>query len=271
MAKWFIGLLRVSSSIGLMLLLTTSTAPLPIAVKPSTQTYMVFIPYLEKPPGLWGGGVASTTGGQFNNALRADFWYKWSWCDVPNCIPMLRNWTLPPSCPLTLLLGNEPNAPEPFGYPITPEDAATISQQIRALCPGTWLVAGNVAMSSEGEFLSAVEWIWQYLDADGIANQVGVHCYVPRTGSAQQCVDWLNGFMDAFPQRMFCLTEWNTFNRDPVIFQELLNFVVDNFGCYAIFTDFDKTWQWYSINLDLINPDGTPNVYGEIYRSRSLQ
>lgn len=92
-------------------------------------------------------------------ALGVSWWYVWGWCpstgsgQVPStgsgCVPMVRAMELPLACPATLLVGNEPNAIEPYGAPVTPADAAARALAIEARCPGRSRRAWNWSMEME--------------------------------------------------------------------------------------------------------------------------
>jgi hypothetical protein len=179
---------------------------------------------------------------------------------------MRRNWeaTLP-SCKPIIMLGNEPNSIEPYGHTESPENAAEISKTYRSQCPNSWFIVGNVALP---EFLGipGLEWLQRYVAAGGEYNQLGIHGYVTPNGSAALTLSWIDAVINSFPGVSFCVTEFNTFNRSPAIFAELLSGIRGRVGCYAAFTDRDPNWrEGYGTNLDMIDASGNLNAYGVAY------
>lgn len=58
---------------------------------------------------------------------------------------------LPAGCYDELLVGNESNAIEPWGYPIFSDEAVRLVRNIQFLCPTTGLVVGNVSADDWGQ------------------------------------------------------------------------------------------------------------------------
>jgi hypothetical protein len=253
--------------VAVVLILLTRSIEMPVAKRTiSGVTQYVFLPFVgvSKPPGLHGQGVASVASGQFNNLLKASWFYVWNWCSSSGCVPMTRNWAMPPSCPPILMLGNEPNSIEPYGFPISPETAAMVSLQIKTQCPNTWFVSGNVALP---QFLgiSSIEWLQRYFNASGIADQIGIHNYIAPGWTAEQAIQVLDSTISAFPGKKFCITEFGDYNRNPEIFRAYLSAMKSRVDCFASFTDRDPNWYIYGTNLNMVNDDGTLNIFGQIY------
>jgi hypothetical protein len=235
--------------------------------KTVTANYTYYLPSVMRPSGLIGKGVASWSGGKYQRELDADWFYIWAWCDAPGCVPMSRGWALPPKCSDLLLVGNEPNSIEPYGATTSPESAAMASWAIRAQCPATWLIAGNVALP---EFwgMTGIEWIRRYIAAGGEYDQLGLHAYVSPNGNAQQAITYLEDAVTAFPGERMCVTETGTFNNSAETFAELLSYVEMNFGCLGIYTDRDPSGTVYSTGMSLVDADGALTEYGYIFAGR---
>jgi hypothetical protein len=230
----------------------------------SKQIYTYYLPTVMRPVGLAGKGIASWTGGKYQAELGAEWFYTWSFCDAPGCVPMSRDWSLPPKCPELLLAGNEPNSIEPYGAPTTPQDASIKSQAIRAACPSTLIIAGNVALP---EFLgmTGIEWTRQYIDAGGQYDQLGAHCYVSPNGNVDQCRTALGDFVAAFPKERVCVTESGVFNNSAETFGELMQYLTAHFDCIGIYTDRDPTGTPYATGMSLVDVTGALTEYGIIY------
>jgi hypothetical protein len=230
----------------------------------SKQVYTYYLPTVMRPVGLAGKGIASWTAGKYQAELGAAWFYTWSFCDAPGCVPMSRDWSLPPKCPELLLAGNEPNSIEPYGAPTTPQDAAAKSQAIRAACPSTLIIAGNVALP---EFLgqTGIEWTRQYIDAGGQYDQLGIHAYASPNGNSAQVIGYLEDFVAAFPKERICVTESGTFNNSAETFGELMQYLTTHFDCLAVYTDQDPVGTPYATGMSLVDATGALTEYGIIY------
>jgi hypothetical protein len=198
-------------------------------------------------------------------ALNVDWYYIWSWCDAPGCIPMVRSVQLPPSCPAYLLVGNEPNTIEPYGAPVTPAVAASRVQAIENACPMTYLVVGNVSAddwSGVGGWGSGYNWLHEFLRAyykqtgRFFSQTIGVHCY-------SNCLETLPSLRNLYGGPMW-VTEFN----DPHRFKATLDYIDANFAAYAVYTNRQPhTGQGWEIaaEMELVDADGMPTVNGRIY------
>jgi hypothetical protein len=95
--------------------------------------------------------------------LGVGWYYTWQWCTTPGCLPMVYQMELPNACAPIILVGNEPNAIRPSGWPVSPTLAAELVRTIEVQCPGSQLVVGNVAAddwSSVGGWGSGRDWLF---------------------------------------------------------------------------------------------------------------
>ena len=101
-------------------------------------------------------------------SLGVAWYYIWQWCAEPGCVPMVYRMERPAACAPTILVGNEPNAVQPFGWPVSPALAAERVRAIERQCPISQLVVGNVAAddwSSAGGWGSGRDWLRAFLQA----------------------------------------------------------------------------------------------------------
>lgn len=236
-----------------------ASEPREIQPQVTPQRYTYYLPMVARAKGLWGKGVASTSNGAYIDKLGATWYYTWGFCDARRCVPMMRSAKLPPSCPPILLYLNEPNSIEPYGATTPPEFAAQVSLAIRAQCPSTWIVAGNVAYDWFG--MRGEEWLTLYFAAGGVADQVGVHCYVSPNGTVAQC-HWLDDWTTRFG-RPLCVTEFGIGREDVAEYARLVEYVA-KFRCYAAFTDKDARWDIYGFNFNLIGDDNERTPHGDV-------
>jgi hypothetical protein len=199
--------------------------------------------------------------------LNADWFYGYEWCGfhTPGCTPMVKYWELPELCPPVLLVGNEPNGtPPPDGAATDPAVAAQKSQAIRAMCPReqTFLIAGNTAQAD-------ITWTQAYLDAGGVYDALGTHCYASPT--ADPCITLLTNFQNAFPGAPLCVTEWDllTQKMNGPEFERLMRFIMNLTPCSAVFSDINQGqyWSWHPIYW-LVESGGVLNERGEIFANR---
>jgi hypothetical protein len=240
----------------------------PAAYADGPITARVYLPFVgtRPAPGLNGKGIASTAGGQFNDILGVRWFYDYSECLGP-CISMLRDWRNPARCAPIMLLGNEPASIEPYGFPITPAAAALRSKELRTLCPGSWLVAGNVALPQFAG-IPGLQWLQEYIAAGGVADQIGVHSYVNQYDwTVSNALATLDSVKAAFPGRVFCVTEFNNIDGGADEFDVLYAGIRSRVGCYAAFTDHDDTLE-YGHDLNLVDNLGQLTPKGQKYAAR---
>jgi hypothetical protein len=209
--------------------------------------------------------------------LNVSWWYTWGWCNAVGCIPMVRKMELPPGCPATLLVGNEPNTVEPYGAPLTPLAAVARVRAIEAMCPDTALVIGNVAYddwSSVGGWGDGYTWIHMFLRAyesdtgKSFSHTLGVHCYSLEL--AAYCIAGFAKLRSVFSGKMW-VTEFGILNGDGQQFSLLLDYVADNFDRYAAYTNRQpRAGQGWEIDhgVELINRDGTYTMAGVVYSAK---
>lgn len=204
--------------------------------------------------------------------LNASFYYVWGWCDAANCIPMVRSWQLPPSCPAMLLVGNEPNAIEPYGAPMSPKNAAAATLAIERQCPQTKLIAGNVSAddwSSVGGWGSGKNWLQQFaleyrrLTGHAFGGAAGVHCYT--TSSTAWCVNRLNSIRGVWPGA-WALTEFNVLNGDAAQMTAWMKYIRGaGFTHVSLYTN-RQFGQGYDLpGASVVNADGTLTPIGAVY------
>ena len=171
--------------------------------------------------------------------LGVSWLYVWGWCSSPDCVPMVRAMQDPPTCPATLLVGNEPNAREPNGAPVTPADAATRVVAIETQCPNTTLVVGNVAAddwSPVGGWGSGYNWLSGFLSAyrtrtgRAFSQTLGVHCYSQHLAS--YCTNALAQMQSLYSGPMW-VTEFGILSGDAGQFGTLLGYIASHFDKYA--------------------------------------
>lgn len=232
----------------------TPWQPKPTIVTQAKQVYQLYIPFMFRPSGLYGMGVAGTP----DTGLRADFFMGYQHCNAP-CIPMNKGHSVPQGwCAPIELLFNEPTSEAPT---ISVTDAITISQAIRQECPSTWLVVGNFIQYPWG-----LQWMKDYIAGGGIYNQVGFHSYCQF---AQDCINYIEYVKTQLPVPL-CLTEFNTTTNDAENFRQLLEYVQHTMDCAIVFA---ACWSCENGDpvLDLQNAQGlTPKGAAFAERQRAL-
>ncbi len=210
--------------------------------------------------------------------LRADWFYTWSFCDEPRCIPMSRDFSLPPSCPDYLLVGNEPNAVEPYGAPMTPKDAVLKVIAIQSQCPNTRLVVGNVSAddwSTAGGWGSGYNWVRSFLrEYRQVAKRVysgiiGIHCYTQH--AASYCLTQLRAMRGLYRGEMW-VTEFGVLSGDAKQFKVVMDYAMKNYSRVAAYTNRQPSscggehqgWE-LSSGADLVNCDGTLTPAGVVF------
>lgn len=197
------------------------------------------------------------------DTIGATSYYNWTLnCrDDPRCIPMARAWQLPDSCPSVLLVGNEPNAIEPNGAPMSPADAATNVKAIQSQCPETKLIVGNVSAddwSVVGGYGSGYAWLRAFLRAYPAYNgTIGLHCYTQH--SAQWCISQLGSMRRLYKGEMY-VTEFGVLSQDGPQMKRLLTYIGKNFSGAWVYTNrqpasaYEQGWALQG--ADLITPNG---------------
>ncbi len=210
-------------------------------------------------------------------ALGVAWWYVWGWCEAPGCVPMVRAMQLPPSCPPRLLVGNEPNAVEPYGSPASPAGAVENVLAIEAKCPHTALVVGNVSYddwSAAGGWGSAYNWISQFLHeyraqaGRPFSQAIGVHCYAQTT--AGYCIKGLARLRSLYKGPMW-VTEFGVVSGHAAQFSRLVDFVASHFDRYAAYTNRQPHagYGWESgPGVELVNGDGSLSPAGAVYADK---
>jgi len=266
------GLFRFALAV--VIALTAVLAALPAPEAQAAASYKVFIPLAagsggaaqpaETGPQMPGMGVAGATHPEL---LNADWFYGYEWCGfhTPGCTPMVKYWEMPELCPPVLLVGNEPDGdPAAGGAPMSPAAAAQKSRDIRAMCPRekTYLIVGNVVQGN-------VQWTRDYLNAGGVYDALGVHCYA--YGTADNCIDTLTTFKQSVAPAPICVTEWDLLSTQmkPAEFERLMNFIQNLTPCSAVFTDTNQgTYWWWNPIYWLVESGGVLNERGQIFANR---
>lgn len=208
------------------------------------------------------------------SALGIKWFYVWGWCDAPGCIPMVRAMESPRSCPPQLIVGNEPNAVEPYGAPIAPVDAAARVISIEGQCPGTRLIVGNTSAedwSVVGGWGSGVAWTRAFLSeyqrqaGRPFSQILGAHCYTQQ--SASYCTNALAA-VKALYGGEFWVTEFGVMSGDATQLTQYLRWLDGHTSAYAIYTNRQphsgQGWE-IATGVELVNGDGTFSPAGQVY------
>ena len=214
-------------------------------------------------------------------SLGISWWYTWGEnCNAnsaPGCINMVRSMQLPTACYDVLLVGNEPNAKEPWGAPITPTDAVRKVRAIQLQCPATKLIVGNVSAddwSNYGGWGSGYNWLAKFLKEykrlyhRSYTGALSGHCYAVQT--AQWCIDRLNEYRNI---GVTWITEFACIQCSQAEFSKLLD-AAATFSYYSIYTnrqprdELGNLPSWGIQGVDLANQDGSLTPNGTIYASR---
>lgn len=203
-------------------------------------------------------------------ALGVSWAYTWGWNTASGFVPMVRSMQLPPECQPIILVGNEPNAKEPNGAPVTPQQAVINVKAIQAQCPQSKLVLGNVAAddwSTVGGWGSGYNWLRAFLRAYPTYNgALGVHCYT--YSAAQWCINQLYNMRSLYRGEMW-MTEGSCLNCSTAEFGKLLNYAARTFSRYAFYTNRQPASAyaqgWALQGADLVGQDGVLTPNGIIY------
>jgi len=206
-------------------------------------------------------------------SLNVSWWYVWGWCDTPGCIPMVRSMELPPSCPEILLVGNEPNAKEPWGAPITPTDAVRKVRAIQLQCPATKLIVGNVSAddwSGAGGWGSGYNWLKKFLREyrrlyrSNYTGGIGIHCYQTQPG---WCITQLKALRGLYAGEMW-LSEYNDLSGSLAAFQSLTDYAFLNFSAVGLYTNRQPVAPWALNGASVVRDDGTLDDRGAYYAAK---
>jgi hypothetical protein len=203
------------------------------------------------------------------SALRVTWFYGWGeYCTGQSgCLNMVRSMQLPQACYDTLLVGNEPNAWEPYGATVSPRDAAGRVKAIESVCPQTSLVIGNVSASAGG-WGSGTRWLQEFLSAygPGFHQILGVHCYTRH--SADDCVNQFSEMRSVTSGEMW-VTEFGVLSGDPEQFRVVLDYVSTHFARVAAYTNRQPAADW-AINpgVELVDGNGNLTATGNLYADR---
>jgi len=216
--------------------------------------------------------------------LGVGWYYTWQWCSAPGCVPMVYQMEAPLVCAPLILVGNEPNAIQPYGWPVTPTLAAERVRTIEMQCPSAQLVVGNVSADdwrSAGGWGSGHDWLAAFLAAyeqyarRDFHQTLGVHCY--SQANAGYCLAQLAELRALYPGPMW-VTEFGILSGSPVEFLRLLKFVAAHFERFAAYTNRQphtgQGWE-LSTGVEMVSANGSLTPVGEIYalwpRTANLQ
>jgi hypothetical protein len=195
--------------------------------------------------------------------LGAKFYFAWGeYCPAhdANCVNMVRAMQLPRECYPVLLVGNEPDLREPYGYPLPAWESVQKVIAIETKCTQTKLVVGNVSQGG-------VEWLKEYLAEYKIQagreyrQALGVHCY----GSSEWCIERLDEFRALYAGEWW-LTEYNTLNDSRSAMAQLTRYAALHFERYAAYTNRQTGLASDLLGAALVNGDGTLTNAGQGYK-----
>ena len=208
-------------------------------------------------------------------SLNVAWYYGWGeYCTGDaRCINMVRAMQLPSSCYPILLVGNEPNAKEPWGAPITPTEAAKKVRAIQQQCPATKLIVGNVSAddwSRAGGWGSGYNWLKKFLSEYRrlyrirYTGSLGVHCYQTQAG---WCITQLAAMHGLYAGEMW-VTEYNELSGNLAEFQSLTDYALANFTRVALYTNRQPDAPWALNGASVVRSDGTLDERGAYYASK---
>lgn len=222
-----------------------------------------------------GLAMADTSHPEDRAALGVSWWYTWGEnCNsAVDCINMVRAMQPPAACYDYLLVGNEPNAIEPYGAPVTPYQAARKVRAIELQCPGTLLIVGNVSAddwSSIGGWGSGYNWLrrfrYEYRRYAGrqYSGALGVHCYQTLPG---WCVNELVRMRSLYSGEMW-VTEYNDLSGDIANFTALTDYAFENFARVALYTNRQPDAPWALAGASVVRDDGALDDRGLYFSQR---
>jgi len=204
--------------------------------------------------------------------LDVKWWYVWGWGSFTDerYVPMVRDWSCPAKpAPEYLLVGNEPNAIEPYGHTMSPEYAVQFLHTLELAYPDTTMVVGNVSADNWGMGGDGVWWLTRflqyYLEANGrpFSHILGCHEYAY---SANLAITQFKRYRAIYSGRMW-LTECNLVQTpiDTAQFREMFQAAGDTFERYACYTNQqDGGGSSLPYPMDLCT-DGILTPIGEAY------
>lgn len=206
------------------------------------------------------------------DTLGVAWFYNWNLdCHGDSrCIPMARAMQTPDTCPPTLLVGNEPNAREPYGAPVTPADAVNKVLAIQAKCPNTQLVVGNVSADDWGNG-TGLTWLYAFLrgywlqTGHRFGQSIGAHCYAAYAVTCTTLLAKVKAI--GYP---LWVTEFGLLQNNPEQMRAMVKWLEANADRYAVYTARQIVGAGYSLPfpaLDLINADGSLSPNGKVYAS----
>lgn len=218
----------------------------------------MYLPLVLRPGGIYGMGVSEHP----IDALNADWWFSYGHC-FPPCVSLNKlHGDVPQTwCEPYELIFNEPEMYDPADSSpiVTVAEAVVKSKQVRAQCPKSWLIAGNVSHLPKG-----TAWLLDYIAQGGEYDQVGFHCY---SEMAQGCIDHIENMKVALKGVPFCLTEWNTTTYDLVEFEKYMRYV-STLKCSAAFVSFTSYLYPDLGTLYLQSIDGVITEKGKVFAGR---
>ena len=235
------------------------------------KIFLPLISFYRKAPGK-GLAMASPQYPNDLELLKIKWWATWGWGSYTDerYVPMTRDW----SCPLGkidpqyLLVGNEPNYVEPYGFTMSPEHAVIRLHYLELEYPFTTMVVGNVSGDNHG-MGDGVWWLTRFLqyyeDYNGrpFSDILGGHSYEYEP---QKMLAQFDKYLAVYP-RMW-LTEYNL--AQPTINLEEFKLVTkealkkfERVACYTNRQDGGASSLPYP--MDLIDKDGNPTDIGKIY------
>jgi len=195
---------------------------------------------------------------------------------------MCRNFEMPRERNVpTLLVGNEPNAIEPYGHPTTPKEAANAIMAIERDNPQTRLIVGGVSADdwrSLGGWGSGISWLrgflWEYYKISGHRYSQGLACHVYTQHSADWAINKLQEYRRLYSGEMW-LTEWGVMSGDPIQFKRILNYAMKVFARVSPYTNRQpgscgggsEDWE-IGKGVELVNCNGSLTPIGQVYASQ---
>lgn len=212
-------------------------------------------------------------------SLKVSWYYTWGWNTqalngVP-AVPMCRSFEMPREQNVPyLLIGNEPNAIEPYGRPTTPKEAALLVFAIERNNPLTRMVVGNVAADdwrSAGGWGSGVNWLKEFrveyrkLTGRVFVHALGIHVYAQD--SAMWALDRLREYRKICAGEIW-LTEFGVLSGNTNTVKTIMDYAMANFDRVAAYTNRQPhTGQGWEIGtgVELVNGDGTLTPSGIVF------
>lgn len=231
----------------------------------SHTLYIPLAAAYTSPQGLKGLAVGDISHLEDLATLGAEWWYVWGWFTEMGATPMAREMQMPPTCEPYILVGNEPDAVEPYGHPVAPAEAAQRVRAIELACPESTLITGNVTGDGYAWLVAFLE---NYRSVTGheYTGGLGVHCYTYF--KATYCIERLAGMRALYAGPMW-LTEFNVLSESGgAEFAALLNYAAATFDRYAVFTNRQVEGNPGLPHAALIGDDGALGERALIYSER---